>query len=148
MAVAYAPVPVRHLGSIRPHARGSHGRGTRSTPMRASRGLTSGSPQEARGIGGPRLTVRGRRLVALCCAAGVLAVLAVLPWRAVADEPAGTLPTGWTAVTVSPGDTLWSFAQSADPGADPRPIIAEIRAVNGLDTSTLQPGMRLAVPAP
>ena len=48
---------------------------------------------------------------------------------------------------MAPGDTLWEYAESAAPGADPRPVIAEIKAVNDLSSSTLQPGQVLVVPA-
>jgi len=89
------------------------------------------------------LTRRGRLAIVLLAA---VALLALAPWRAIASTPAGTAPEGWTAVTVAPGDTLWEYAQEAAPGADPRPVIAEIRAVNDLSTSTLQPGQRLVVP--
>ena len=142
MAIAYAPVAIRRtpspVGTNRTttSARRPGGR----APSRAPGGSAISAPRL-------RLTSRGRRAVAVACAGAVLVALAVIPWRAVADQPAGTIPTGWATVTVDPGDTLWSLAQAADPGADPRPLIAEIRRVNGLGTSTLQPGQSLAVPA-
>ena len=98
--------------------------------------------QAARGL---RLTRRGRAVILLLAA---VAILALAPWRAIASTPEGTVPTGWVSVTVAPGDTLWAFAESAHPGADPRPAIAEIKAANGLASSTLQPGQVLLVPAP
>ena len=92
-----------------------------------------------------RLTRRGRlALVALVA----VALLAVAPWRAIASTPPGTVPTGWIMVTVAPGDTLWTLAEARHPGEDPRPAIAEIKAANGLESSTLQPGQVLVVPAP
>ena len=91
-----------------------------------------------------RLTRRGRLALLLLVA---VAILALAPWRAIASTPAGTVPTGWVSVTVAPGDTLWSLAEAAHPGQDPRPAIAEIRSANGLERSTLQPGQVLLVPA-
>ena len=91
-----------------------------------------------------RLTRRGRLALLLLVA---VAVLALAPWRAIASTPAGTVPTGWVSVTVAPGDTLWSLAESTRPGQDPRPAIAEIRSTNGLESSTLQPGQVLLIPA-
>lgn len=96
--------------------------------------------QAARGL---RLTRRGRLVILLVAA---LAIVALAPWRAIASQPAGTVPSGWVTVTVAPGDTLWGYAEAAHPGADPRPAIAEIKTANGLDSSTLQPGQRLIVP--
>ena len=142
MAIAYAPVASRRTpapdGADRtaPSARRPAGRARGRVPV-----------ESAISAPGLRLTPRGRRAVAIACAGAVLVALAVIPWRAVADQPAETIPSGWATIAVEPGDTLWSLAQAADPGADPRPLIAEIRRVNGLGASTLQPGQSLAVPA-
>lgn len=117
MALAFAPAPARS-----------------ARPCRATRAPRSGLV----------LTRRGRLAIVLLAA---VALLALAPWRAIAGQPAGTVPSGWITVTVAPGDTLWEYAQEAAPGADPRPLIAEIRAINDLPSSTLQPGQFLAVPA-
>ena len=49
-------------------------------------------------------------------------------------------------VTVQSGDTLWSIAQQADPGADPRSVIEQIRQLNGLDGDVVAAGAVLRVP--
>lgn len=89
-----------------------------------------------------RMTRRGRVVVM------VMALLVVLlpgAWRAMATaEVEG--PTTVT-VTVQPGDSLWAIASQIDPGADPRGLIAEIRALNGLSQSGLVPGQVLIVPS-
>lgn len=90
-----------------------------------------------------RLTRRGRLAIVALAA---LALLVLGPWRAMAGAPAGTIPTGWTTVTVAPGDTLWGIAEATDPGADPRALIAEIKEANHLPASELTPGQQLAVP--
>jgi len=117
VALAYAPAPAQA-----------------ARPCRASRAPRSGLV----------LTRRGRLAILLLAA---VALIALAPWRAIASAPAGAVPEGWSTVTVAPGDTLWEYAEAAAPGADPRPLVAQIRSVNDLPTSTLQPGQPLAVPA-
>lgn len=91
---------------------------------------------------GMRLTRRGRLALAGLV---VMALMAIGPWRALAGSPEGTLPEGWTVVTVTPGATLWEYAAAAE-GGDPRPVIAQIREVNHLESSALRAGQQLAVP--
>ena len=95
-----------------------------------------------------RLTRRGRLTVLIVVA---LAVLVLGSWRAMtadADvEGSGAEGSGAVAVTVQPGDTLWTISTSLAPGADPRVLIAEIRSLNGLTQSGLMPGQVLLVPA-
>jgi hypothetical protein len=51
-------------------------------------------------------------------------------------------------VLIEPGDTLWSIARArVGPEEDPRPLIQEIRALNGMETSELAAGQRLELPA-
>lgn len=45
---------------------------------------------------------------------------------------------------VQPGDTVWSIAQSADPGADVRPLVDRITAE--LKGRPLYPGERILIP--
>jgi LysM repeat protein len=49
-------------------------------------------------------------------------------------------------VVVQPGDTLWSIAKSADPGADTQTIVQEMLQVNRLTGPDIAPGQRLWVP--
>ncbi|MFP5348095.1 MAG: LysM peptidoglycan-binding domain-containing protein, partial [Actinomycetes bacterium] len=49
-------------------------------------------------------------------------------------------------VTVLPGQTLWSIADSTEPTGDIRDRIAEIRALNNLESSSLVAGQQLLVP--
>jgi hypothetical protein len=50
-------------------------------------------------------------------------------------------------IIVEPGQTLWSIAKARmGPEGDPRPYIEEIRELNGMDTSELRIGRRLALP--
>lgn len=138
MAIAYAPASIRRTPTS---VRRTPASVRRTPPAGEARRSSTSAP-------GTRLTPRGRRALAVACAAAVLVALAVIPWRAVAGQPAGTIPSGWASVTVESGDTLWTLAKAADPEGDPRPLIAQIRQVNGLTTATLQPGQSLAVPLP
>ncbi|MFC3382174.1 LysM peptidoglycan-binding domain-containing protein [Couchioplanes azureus] len=62
-----------------------------------------------------------------------------------ADEtPAGPA----AVVVVQPDDTLWSVAERAAPGRAPREVIAEIRALNGIEHSYVYAGETLIVPPP
>ena len=49
-------------------------------------------------------------------------------------------------VTVAPGDSLWSIAQHAEPGADPRSVVAQIKQLNALDGDSIAIGVVLKVP--
>src|SRR4051812_37829874 len=48
--------------------------------------------------------------------------------------------------TVQPGDTLWSVAQRIAPDNDPREVVAQIRRINHLHSSSLQAGQLLLLP--
>ena len=54
--------------------------------------------------------------------------------------------TNFEEVTVMPGDTLWSIAQNVAPNADAQAVVAGIEELNQLDTLTVQPGQKLAIP--
>lgn len=96
-----------------------------------------------------RLTARGRRVVlalaAVPLAAGI-AFGALSGGSAMAsnDEAAAA---SFETVTVMPGDTLWSIAESVAPKADPREVIGEITRLNVLQGAALQIGEELAIPA-
>ncbi|WP_144797223.1 LysM peptidoglycan-binding domain-containing protein [Microbacterium paludicola] len=96
-----------------------------------------------------RLTARGRRvlagLAALPLAAGI-AFAAISGGSALASgDEAQTV--SFATVTVLPGDTLWSIAESVAPSADPRIVISAIERLNALGTGSLQVGQQIAIPA-
>lgn len=122
---ALPPRRTRHLVAVPTTARGGRTVDAPATPL--------------------RLTRRGRLLVTLLCSAVVLAVAVVGARVAWADSSAAALAT--TQVTVLPGQTLWEIASTADPSADPRDAVIEIRDLNGLPDSQVFAGQVLTVPA-
>jgi len=99
-----------------------------------------------------RLTRRGRAVLTLLVALPVVIALVVgffAGASALAEgaAPAGTAPASFEYVTVQPGQSLWELASELAPSADPRDVIQEIKALNALDSSAVNPGQRLAIPA-
>ncbi len=120
-------------------------------------GYTTSVPSPARAVGTAarratrlRLTVRGRRVLALLAAlpavialcAAILGGGAALASRD-AGAPAGTFPT----ITVSAGESLWTIAEEVAPDRDPRDVVDELVRLNALDTVAVQVGQQLAIPA-
>jgi predicted metal-binding membrane protein len=91
-----------------------------------------------------RLTRRGRAVVlALLVLLASLASAVLFTTASRADEPVtGAPPT----VVVESGDTLWDIAARVMPGRDGDVAVAELRRLNGLRDSVLQPGEVLSVP--
>lgn len=100
------------------------------------------------------LTRRGRLVLlgipALAALAGVLIGLMLLlsSWgnqvQAGSTETDGPLTQ---EVTVTDGDTLWSIALGSGASGDPHTVIEQIAELNALETSELQPGQEIFVPA-
>ena len=55
-------------------------------------------------------------------------------------------PTEIIAVTVQPGDSVWSLAASHAPEVPLESYIKHVIVFNGLENATLQPGMLLYIP--
>lgn len=94
-----------------------------------------------------RVTARGRRtllLVAVLLLLGAFAVGRAGSSQATAEPAAAP---SLTAVTVQEGDTLWAVARRVAPDRDPRDLIAQIRRLNDLPSSSLQVGRQLVLPA-
>jgi hypothetical protein len=94
--------------------------------------------------GGLALTVAALAalLLSLAASGGALAA----SHGAASHGAAGTGYQGMRQVVVQPGQTLWSLAAAAEPGADPRLVIPEIVSANSLGGSTIYPGEQLWVP--
>jgi LysM domain-containing protein len=91
-----------------------------------------------------RLTRRGRAVVlVLFVLLASLASAVLFTTASRADQPVtGPPPT----VVVEPGDTLWDLAARVMPGRDGDAAVAELRRLNGLRDSVLQPGQTLILP--
>jgi hypothetical protein len=111
-------------------------------PLRCGHGRTPDNDLQRNGT---RLTQRGRLVVVLALFAIMVLFVVAGAFRATA-APAGP-PLGWTPSVVQPGQTLWELAQSRTAGGDPRELIVQIKAVNGLVDSQLVSGQRLLLPS-
>jgi len=97
-----------------------------------------------------RLTVRGRRVLALLAALPVIGALAfavLAGGSALASRESGAPAGSFETVTVSAGDSLWSIAEEVAPSADPRDVVDALTRLNALDGVGLVPGQELAIPA-
>src|SRR5580704_1526228 len=96
-----------------------------------------------------RLTRRGRVVVAVAAALVLAALSLVIASAAQATNhpvSSGAAQQGLAQVTVHPGQSLWSVAESADPAADTRVVIQQIIELNGLTGNVIFAGQRLWVP--
>ena len=96
-----------------------------------------------------RLTRRGRVVVAVFTALVLAALSLVIASAAQAtNHPVSSRAAqqGLAQVTVHPGQSLWSVAESADPTADTRVVIQQIIELNGLTGNVVFAGQRLWVP--
>ena len=84
-------------------------------------------------------------MVAVAAACGGLSLVIAASAQATSHSP-GAAQQGLTKVTVRPGQSLWSVAESADPGADTRSVIQQIIELNGLSADSVVPGQSLWVP--
>ena len=99
-----------------------------------------------------RLTRRGRALViglivAVAAAVALLIALAAAGGAQAAShgQPGGGYQ-GMHEVVVRPGQTLWSIASRAEPGADPRVVVQQIMSANAMTSTAISAGQLLWVP--
>jgi hypothetical protein len=110
-------------------------------PALAARGQAANPPL--------RLTRRGRIVVAVAAALVLAALSLVIAGAAQATShpvSARGAQQNLAQVTVHPGQSLWSVAESADPSADTRVVIQRIIELNSLTGNTVFAGQRLWVP--
>ena len=93
---------------------------------------------------GIKLTVRGRRLVALLALLPIVAAFLLIGTRSAQAE---TAMPATAIIKIEAGQTLWDVAVAIAPNEDPRATIWTIKALNGLQTSEVQAGQALVVPA-
>jgi len=66
--------------------------------------------------------------------------------RAASPRQPGVAHQGMHEIVVRPGQTLWSIASAAEPTADPRLVVPQIMAANGLTSTAIAAGQLLWVP--
>lgn len=94
-----------------------------------------------------RLTRRGRLLLLVALVAVLFGAFSLGRTATQAAPTAGTAQvTQPVETTVQPGESLWSVASRIAPDNDPREVVAQIRRLNGLTSSQLQPGQQLLLP--
>ena len=106
---------------------------------------TATSPHTARR---PRLqlTRRGRVVVFVAATALVLLVAVFLGAASVATADSGPTPQS-EVVMVGEGDTLWNIAAGLADDGEVREMVDRIKRLNALDSSALQAGQEIHVPA-
>ncbi|MCU1559492.1 LysM peptidoglycan-binding domain-containing protein [Mycetocola sp.] len=94
-----------------------------------------------------RLTRRGRAVFTSLAAGPLVAVAA---WIGVNALPAVATSSPSSVVfeyaTIESDQSLWQLATTVAPDVDPRDVIADIMRLNQLDSSTVSPGQRIAIP--
>lgn len=55
-------------------------------------------------------------------------------------------PASFNYVTISGGETLWALAEELAPGTNPQDWIQDVVNLNGLTSTDLVPGQRIALP--
>ena len=95
-----------------------------------------------------RLTRRGRVVAATVAALLVTVVSLLAAGAAQATNHAlpGAARQNLVQVVVRPGQSLWSVAERADPGADTRQVVQQIVELNGLTGDAVVAGQWLWVP--
>lgn len=93
---------------------------------------------------GLKLTVRGRRVVALLALLPIVIAFFFVGTRAVQADQSG--PTT-EVIKVEAGQSLWDVAVAVAPSEDPRSTIWTIKELNDLTTSEVLAGQALIVPA-
>jgi hypothetical protein len=92
-----------------------------------------------------RLTRRGRLTVVAVLALLLFAAFSL--GRVGAEGSTEVVPAAQVeTTTVMPGETLWGVAKRIAPGQDPRPVIEQIRSLNGLPDAGLRAGQQLLLP--
>lgn len=92
-----------------------------------------------------RLTRRGR-VVAAAVAALLVTVLSLLAAGVAQATSRAPARQDLVQVVVRPGQSLWSVAESAEPGQDTRVVIQQIIDLNGLSGGVVLAGQQLWVP--
>jgi hypothetical protein len=100
-----------------------------------------------------RTRVRRRRRIAAALGSVAVAIVLSAPVAGALGRHAQASSTKvpparrWEqVVVVQPGDTVWSIAEAAADGADPRALVDAIVTRNGIDVGAVVPGQSLVIP--
>jgi hypothetical protein len=121
-------------------------------PVLTPSAVISPRPRGAAAPAPLRLTRRGRAVVATLIVAAIAAVGLVIAMAAAGGAQAaspgqpGAGHQGMHEIVVRSGQTLWSIASAAEPTADPRLVVQQIMAANGMTSASLAAGQLLWVP--
>lgn len=96
-----------------------------------------------------RLTRRGRVVLLVALVGLILAAFSLgrVGSQAAPRGAEGAERAGLAETVVQPGESLWAVAKRVAPGHDPRAVIDQIADLNDLDSSAVQAGQLLVVPA-
>ena len=95
-----------------------------------------------------RLTRRGRAVLLLTLVTLLLAAFSLgRVGTQASPRSAKTSSPTLSQIVVQPGESLWAVAMRVAPGHDPRGVIDQLADLNHLQTSSLQAGQLLLVPA-
>jgi nucleoid-associated protein YgaU len=124
------------------------GAATDRLPVRGCSGESLGRLVRAQAEPAPlRLTRRGRMLLTAVSVVVFGAAVVVLGLRVAGVLEPGPHFTHTVPVQVTPGQTLWSIAESTNPGQDPAIVVERIADLNNLTTpADIVPGQTLKVP--
>jgi hypothetical protein len=130
----------------RPAARSGAGPVVMPVGLRCDgRAASAAAPPRRQAHTRARLTRRGRIVLVLLASALLLAAISI----GRAGSQAATAVENGPALqqtTVQSGETLWSVAQRIAPANDPREVVAQIRRINHLPSSSLRVGQQLLLP--
>ena len=100
-----------------------------------------------------RTRVRRRRRIAAALGSVAVAIVLSAPVAGALGRHGETSSTKvqparrWEqVVVVQTGDTVWSIAEAAADGADPRVLVDAIVTRNGIDVGAVVPGQSLVIP--
>jgi LysM domain len=143
-------------GNSRAQPRSSSIRPAAQSPLRdAILSPSAVIPPRSRPVAAPpplRLTRRGRAAVGVLVTAMAAALALAIAMataggaRAASHGQPASAHQGMHEIVVQPGQTLWSIASAAEPSADPRLVVPQIMAANGLTSTDVGAGQLLWVP--
>lgn len=133
---------------VRPRRQRIEGATTDRMPVRGCSGESVGvRVQEQSEPAALRLTRRGRMLLTAVSVLVFGAAIVVLGLRVTGVLEPGPRFTHTVPVQVAPGQTLWSIAQSTNPGQDPAIVVEKIADLNKLTSpADINPGQTLQIP--